>query len=64
MIELYTLENLIIPYASIPITNGSVTGERNGYYKLSFSILSKYLKEQNISINQKTIFKADGRKYC
>ena len=63
MIELYTLENLIIPYASIPITNGSVTGERNGYYKLSFSILSKYLKEQNISINQKTIFKADGLFY-
>ena len=60
MIKLYTMDNLVTPYASVPVINGNISGERNGYHKLSFSILSKYLKQQNIVINPKTIFQVDG----
>lgn len=63
MIELYTLKDLVIPYAKIPIVSGSTSAERNGYYKLTFSILSRYLKENQIVINQNTIFKIDGLFY-
>lgn len=63
MIELYRLEDLNNPYAEIPVTSGSITGERNGYYGLSFSILSKYLKQHHILIDHNTIFKIDGLFY-
>lgn len=63
MIELYTLRDLVKPYAKIPIVSGSTSAERNGYYKLTFSILSRYLKENQIVINQNTIFKVDGLFY-
>ena len=60
MIELYTLSNLLIPYANIPIITGNISAERNGYYKLTFSILSRYIKEKQIVITPNTIFKVDG----
>lgn len=63
MIKLYTIDNLVDSYANVPVINGNISGERNGYHKLSFSILSKYLKQQNIVINQKTIFQVDGLFY-
>lgn len=63
MIELYRLENLTTPYAKVPVTSGNTHGERNGYYGLSFSILSKYLKQNNILIDHNTIFKIDGLFY-
>ena len=63
MIELYRFENLSSPYAKVPVTAGSISGERNGYYNLSFSILSKYLKQNSILIDHNTIFKVDGLFY-
>lgn len=63
MIELYTINNLRTPYGVIPIISGSISAERNGYYQLSFSILNRYLKENQIVINQNTIFKVDGLFY-
>ena len=63
MIKLFTIDNLVDSYANVPVINGNISGERNGYHKLSFSILSKYLKQQNIVINQKTIFQVDGLFY-
>ena len=63
MIELYRLSNLTTPYAKVPVTGGNIKGERNGYYGLSFSILSKYLKQHNILIDHNTIFKTDGLFY-
>ena len=63
MIKLYTIDDLVTPYAIIPIINGSISGERNGYHKLSFSILNKYLKQHNITITPKTIFQVDGLFY-
>lgn len=63
MIELYRLESLNASYSKVPINGGSISGERNGYHGLSFSILSKYLKQHNIIIDHNTIFKADGLFY-
>lgn len=57
MIKLYTMDDLVAPYASVPIINGNISGERNGYHKLSFSILSKYLKQHNIRLSLKPSFK-------
>lgn len=64
MIELYKLSNLVTPYARVPITSGSIRAERNGYHSLSFSILHKYLKQNNIAIGHNTIFKVDGLFYA
>ena len=63
MIELYTLSDFSNSYAKVPIVSGSTSAERNGYYKLNFSILSRYLKEKQIVINQNTIFRIDGLFY-
>ncbi len=63
MIELYTINNLDEPYATIPVVSGSVKAERNGYYQLSFSMLNKYLKDNKIKINPSTIFKIDSLFY-
>lgn len=64
MIELYTSDNLNQPYAKLPVISGDRSAERNGYYKLSFSVLNQYLEKMNIAITPKTIFKVDGLFYA
>lgn len=64
MIELYTLNDLKRPYAKLPVISGDKSAERNGYYKLTFSILNQYLEKMNIAITPRTIFKEDGLFYA
>lgn len=64
MIELYTFDNLDQPYAKLPVISGDRSAERNGYYKLSFSVLNQYLEKMNIEITPRTIFKAGGLFYA
>lgn len=64
MIELYRKNNLIIPYAKLPINTGNIRGERNGYHNLSFTVLNRYLKEHQIKIDHNTIFKVGNLYYA
>ena len=63
MIELYRKTDLQVPYAKVPINQGHIQGERNGYYTLSFSVLKSYLKSRAITIDHNTIFKVGNLYY-
>ncbi len=64
MIALYRKENLDTPYAMLPINSGSISGERNGYHSLSFSVLNRYLQERCIAIDHNTLFKVGSLYYA